>query len=98
MKISPPTSSSMSASAVLDYHAFEKVRHVLAPIGRGFQEVECFLPLDDRDRVALVLEETGDRLLVNAVGFVLEAIDLDRIGDDTLALLESLERLPDFGD
>ena len=69
---------SIRASGVLDDDAFEHVGDVLAAIGRGLEEVEDLLPLDDRDRVLLLLEQPPDGGLVRAIGFVLEPVDLDR--------------------
>ena len=61
--------------AVLDDDAFEQVGDVLAAVGRRLEEVEDLLPLDDRDRIALLVEELDDAVLVNAIGFVFELAD-----------------------
>ena len=44
------------------------------------------------DRVLLFLEQAADRVLVRAIGLVLEAIDLDRRLGDAMAPLERLHR------
>ena len=79
------TVKSITALSVLDHDAFEDVGDVLAAVGRLFEEVERFLPLHDHDRIALVVEQPADRLLMDAVGFVLEPVDLDGVAEDALA-------------
>ena len=71
--------ASIDALSVLDHDALEDVGDVLAAIGGVLEEVERLLPLDHDDRIALVVEQPADRLLVDAVGFVLEPVDLDRV-------------------
>src|SRR5581483_12266198 len=46
------------------------------------------------DRVALLVEQAADRLLVGPVGLVLESIDLDGVRRDPFALLQGLECQP----
>ncbi len=71
--------------AVLDDDAFEQIGDVLASIGCRFEEVQDLFPLDDDDRIALLVEERDDRVLVHAVGFALELIDARGQFDDTLS-------------
>ena len=52
-----------------------RLRDVLAAVGGGFEEVEDLLPLDDDDRIAFLVEERDDGVLVHAVGFAFELID-----------------------
>ena len=78
---------------MLDDDAFEQVGDVLAAVGRGFEEVEDLLPLDDGDRVALVVEQLDDRVLVAAIGLVLELLDLRRELQDAGAPLQRGQRL-----
>ena len=80
-------------SGVLDDYALEHVRDVLAPVRRVLEKVQDLLPLDDGDRVALLFEEAADGGLMRAVGFVLEAVDLDRRLGHADLLLERLQRL-----
>ena len=54
----------------------EDVRDVLGAIGRSLEIVEDLLPLDHRDRVALVGEERLDGTPVHEVGLVFEPVDL----------------------
>ena len=44
------------------------------------------------DRVLLFLEQPAHRVLVRAIGFVLEAVDLDGRLGDAVAALERLHR------
>ena len=44
----------------------------------------------------LVVEQPADGLLVDAVGFVFEAVDLDGVRDQALVLLERVEREADL--
>ena len=67
------------ALTVLDHDALEDVGDVLAAVGRVLEEVERLLPLHHDDRIALFVEQPADRLLVDAIGFVLEPVDLDRV-------------------
>ena len=91
--MSATTVQSIGALSVLDHDALEHVRHVFAAIGGVFEEVERLLPLHDDDRIALLVEQLADRLLVDAIGFVLEPVDLDGVGASSpLLLLERVER------
>jgi len=81
---------------VLDHHALEDVRHVLATIGGILEEIKRFLPLHDRQRVVFVVEQPADRLLMNAVRFILETVDLDGVAEDAFVLLERIEGEPDL--
>ena len=85
-----------AVSAVLDDHAFEEVADVFAPVSGGLEEVEDLLPLDDSDRVAFLVEERDDGVLVHAVGFTFELIDARGELEHALALL--LEDGQCFGD
>ena len=67
---------------------FEQIRDVLASIGRRLEEVQDLFPLDDDDRIALLVEEGDDRILMDAVGFTLELIDARGEFHDALCLLE----------
>jgi hypothetical protein len=57
---------------VLHDDTIEHVGNVLAEVGRILEKIQDLLPLDDRDRVALLLEQPPDGGLVRPVGFVLE--------------------------
>ena len=72
------------------------VGDVLAPIGGVLEEVEDLLPLDDHDRIALLLEERPDGALVDAIGLVLEPVDLDGAFGDAGSPLERLDRHHDL--
>src|SRR5581483_10564051 len=85
--------TSPAALRVLDDDAFEQVGDVLAAVGRGLEEVEDLLPLDHRDRIALVVEQLDDRILVDAVGLVFELADARRKLQHAFAPLEQRERL-----
>ena len=76
---------------MLDHDAFENVGHVFATVRRVLEEIQRLLPLDHDNRVALVVEQPAERLLVDAVGLVLEPVDLDRVGDEAFVLLERPE-------
>ena len=67
---------------------FEEVGHVLTAVGGVLEQVEDLLPLHDRDRIALFVEELSDGFLMNAVGFVLETVDLDGAFEDAAVFLE----------
>ena len=81
---------------MLDHDAFEHVGDVLAAVGGVLEEVERLLPLHDRQRIVFVVEQLADRLLMDAVGLVLETVDLDGVAEDALVLLERVEREPDL--
>ena len=76
------------ALAVLDDHAFEQIADVLAAVGRRLEEVEDLLPLDDGDRIALLVEERDDGVLVDAVGLALELVDARGQLEDAVPSLE----------
>ena len=75
--------------SVFYYHAFEQVGDVLAPVGGGLEEVVDFLPLDHGNRIALLIEEPDNGVLMNAVGLVLELADARSELHHAFALLES---------
>src|SRR5262245_17181347 len=66
-----------SISGVLEDHALDDVRHVLAAIRGALEVLVDLFPLDDRDRVLLFLEQARDRAAQDRVGLVLEAVDVD---------------------
>jgi hypothetical protein len=80
---------SIARLPVLDHDAFEHVRGVFAPVGGLLEEVERLLPFDDSSGSLFLVEQPADRLLVDAVGLVLEAIDFDGVGDQPFVLLEA---------
>jgi hypothetical protein len=80
---------------VLDHDAFEEVPDVFTPVGGRLQEVEDLLPFDHDDRVALLVEERDDGVLVDAIGFTLELVDARRELEHAVAFLERCQR---FGD
>src|SRR5262245_45597200 len=82
-------------SAVLDDDTLQEISYVFAAIGGGFQEVEDLLPLDHDDRVALLVEERDDRVLVHAIGLAFQLIDTRRQFDDPFTFLERAKRLGD---
>ena len=83
--------SGRAALAVLDDDAFEKIRDVLASIGRRFEKVQNLLPLDHDNRISLLVEQRDDRILVHAVGFALELIDPRGKLRDPVCFLERAE-------
>src|SRR3954462_13023915 len=89
-RMSRTTIGSMSAGALPVFHddALDDVGDVLAAIGGLLEEIERFLPLDDDDRIAFLVEQPDDRLLMDAVGFVLEPIDFDAVRPNAFDLLE----------
>src|SRR5688572_29368672 len=70
------TSWRSMGSGVLHRDAIEHVADVLAAVGGRLQMPVELLPLDDLDRVLLVVEQRDDRLLVDDIAFVLQPIDL----------------------
>src|SRR3989337_3628384 len=54
--------SANELSGILERYPFEDACGVLAAIGGRLQGLVDLLPLEDRDRVLLVLEEVGDRV------------------------------------
>src|SRR5437667_426724 len=66
-------------SGVLQHDALDDVRDVLASVGRVLQVLVDLLPLDDRDRVLLLLEETRNGRAQDGVPFVLQSIDVDAL-------------------
>src|SRR5512141_825283 len=66
----------------------EDVRDVLAAVGRFLEDLVDLLPLQERARVLLRVEERADRDPVQAVGLVLETVDLDADLENGLPVLE----------
>jgi hypothetical protein len=64
-----------------------------AAVGGFLEEIQDLLPLDDLDRVFLLLEQLAHGRLVGAIRLVLEAVDLDRRFGHALLPLERLGRL-----
>src|SRR4030095_9650543 len=84
-----------SISGVFDDDAFEQIGDVFAAVGGGLEEVEDLLPLDYRNRVALLIEELDDGVLMAAVCLMFELLDGSGHLEDTAAPLESLQCLRD---
>src|SRR5512134_4066906 len=94
---------SSGASGILQRHAFQDVRRVLAPVGGGLEGLVDLLPLEDRHRVLLVLEQERDGVPADPVCLVLEGAHLDamlvdavplprgEVGDPLVELLDALE-------
>ncbi len=70
------------APPVLEGDALDDAGHILALVGGFFEEVVDVAPLHDFERFHATLEEAGDRLAGDPVGFVLEAVDLDAVRTD----------------
>src|SRR4051812_38724888 len=77
-----------SISGVLEDHALDDVRDVLAAIRGTLEVLVDLFPLDDRDRVLLFLEQAGDRAPKDRVALVLEAVDVDADLERRLGILE----------
>src|SRR5512145_2459750 len=75
-KITNP-SRSRCCSGILERHAFQDVGRVLGAVGRGLERLVDLLPLEDRDRILLVLEQVSDRVAADAVRLVLQGVHLD---------------------
>ena len=75
---------------MLDDNALEDVRTVLAAIGGFFEQVQHFLPLDDRDGVLFLVEQALQGLVVHVIRGVLETVHLNRQVVDALLVLQGL--------
>src|SRR5512138_2694033 len=84
-----------SISGVFDDDALEQIRDVFAAVRGRLEEVENLLPLDHRDGVTLLVEELDDRILVDAIRFVLELFDARGHFEHAVAPFERMQR---FGD
>src|SRR5262249_12769781 len=80
--VAPP-----AGSCVMEDHAVDDVGPVLAPVGGVLEVLVDLLPLDDGDRIPLLLEEPGHRRAEDVVGLVLHPVDLDAGPDDGLGIL-----------
>src|ERR1017187_9293115 len=69
----------------------ENVRDVLAAVRGLFENLVDLLPFHERDRILFRLEEVSDGNAVQAVGFVLEAVDLHADFQDRRGVLEVTE-------
>src|ERR687889_2007357 len=73
------TRRSVCASGILDRDVLDHVRHVLATVECIFEQGVQILQLDDLERVALTLEELGDRVARSRIPDILEAMHLDGV-------------------
>ena len=73
---------------MLQNYAFDNVRDAFAAVGRVLEDLVKFLPLDDRYRIFLVLEQIGDGTKINIVGFILEPMDLDKMLVHSIRLMQ----------
>src|SRR5215475_9581496 len=73
---------------VLEDDALDDVGDVLAAIGRGLEVLVDLLPLDDDDRILLLLEQPRDRAAQDRIGLVLEPVDVDAQLERRLRILE----------
>src|SRR5262245_25793747 len=63
-------------SRVLEDHALDQVRHILAAVGDGFQLLVNRLELDELAHVVFFTEEPGHRGTHDTIGVRLEPVDL----------------------
>ena len=68
------TTGNIGGLSLLDHHALEDVGHVLAAVSGLLKVVEDLLPLDHGDRILLFVEQVAQRLVVYAVGLVLQVL------------------------
>src|SRR5919112_2079529 len=87
------TRRSVCASGILARDVLDHVGHVLTAVERVLEEPVQVLQLDDLQRVALSLEELGDRVTRRRVSEVLEAMNLDSVPPVLLARSELPDRL-----
>src|SRR5690349_10541235 len=80
-----------AGSAVLERHAFDHVRDVLAAVDRVLEVVVDLLPLDDVDGIAALPEEPRHRAAEKLVADVLEPVDLGAVGEEARAVLQVAE-------
>src|SRR5947209_872217 len=64
---------------VLNDDALENVRRLFRGIDGGLEALVDVLPADDHHRVDAAVEQGGHRLSDDAIAFVLQAVDLDRV-------------------
>src|SRR5687768_17595959 len=84
----PTATRAASILAVFHDDTLEDVRDVFALVGRLLELVEQFLELHERDRILLVLKQLPDGLLVYAIRFIFEPVDLDDVWRDGDLLVE----------
>src|SRR5687768_15834421 len=84
----PTARRAESILAVFHDDAFEHIGDVLTLVSRFLELVEKLLELHQPDRILLVLKELAYGQLMHAIGFVLEAIDLDDVRRDGDLLVE----------
>ena len=66
------------ALPVFHDHTLEDVGDIVASVGRCFEKIKNFLPLDDGDRVVFLVEQLHDGILMDPVSLVLELADARR--------------------
>ena len=66
--------------AALELDALEHVRHRFARVDRLLERLEDVLPADDEDGIDTGGEQRRDGVAMQAVGVVLEPMDLDQMG------------------
>src|SRR5689334_9026672 len=71
---SVPVDSRVGCSGVLQYDGFQHIGHVFGLVRGAFEEFKQFLGLDQGDGVLFVVEQLGDRLLSDGVGFILQPV------------------------
>src|SRR5207247_3678080 len=76
-------------SGVLQRHGLQHVRDVFALVEGLLEVVVDLLPLDDLERVALLLEQLAQRLMVDRVSLFLELLGLAAAPLPVVALLEA---------
>src|SRR4030095_2251658 len=78
-----------SISGVFDDDAFEQIGDVFTAVGGGYEEVEDLRHLDYRNRIALLIEELDDGVLMDAVCLMFELLDTSGHFEDAVPPLES---------
>ena len=56
---------------MLNDHALNNIRHILAAVDGGFQLLVNLFPLENKQRVAVVVEEFGHGGVIDIIAFIL---------------------------
>src|SRR5438552_9940542 len=78
--------------SALQNDAFNDVGDVFTFVDGGFDDFENFLPLDDLDRVSLLVEKLGDERAADAVALVFVAIDFNAVLEGVFRRAEGMNR------
>ena len=78
---------------MFDDHAFDDVGDIFAAIDGVFEFLVHVFPLNHFQWIAILVEESANRTLINIIAFILQPVQLNQALRDTLGFLQDRHNL-----